>query len=1640
MTKRIFILLVLILIVISAVACTNDIVYADPTVVSITVNGIFKTDGYIVGDELDISNATIVATYSNGKIEIVPLEYSMLGKDFSMSIPEVNKEIKVIYKQATTSFFITVYDLDFESVSLLTNPTKLKYIEGESVTPTGATIGVNYKGGKMLTIPVTAKMLQNYDNTRLGDQEILISYYGRPMSFTVTFVPKTVKAITVLREPYQNTVFKNYGDTLSLEGMRLKLIYDNGLTPDTVVTDIADSVFVYLNDSEAKTVEARVAYLPPNFPTEIEYEYLGNPMVSKGDHVYPDLAIASNVILDDELSKTYGKVIDVQPGKIKISTIVEYQVSSTDLEVGQIVLNSEYLGKYGSNNVFCSGGGIVTSIINGVVTIQTAPTSKFNINVKNRSFKSIEILTYPRTNVNETDTKLNNIIQGDTLNLSTGRVRVYFDNGEFEDYAMNSTLIKVVNSTDDMLRNEITDLVFSSVDNVEGLGEGRYQLLYDITHPYGENGVTIVVTVIDEDGNDIFVQDNRFVSLQLAKNYTVSIAASRYSVTDGKVLVSETNYYLSTIGAGVRHRQLDISSAGKHSLIVYYGGVMENGTKFTVNVSQKAPVGIILEQVTDNISNAVFYKGDTIPITSLRYKIVYDNQTESNWTGITIGMLGDGCTLTCDVITENKVIFFTVIGSPHVRSADLICKVRPMPIKSITFTAMPYNLFLTATAGGNNNLDLSGGVLKVYYQNNTVQTLGDRIGEPTLPDLVNAASGNKIEFDYASEEGGVVPSTAFTPEQIYSGEADSYRAKIIYTDADGATAEVYLDYYIYYIEGASKSVTKITADFRVGQYKVNYVQSEEWDLSDIKIIVTYSDGTTSVIPATKEMVYQSSTKTVGTNLSLKFAYLGKIYNGTLTYNVVSRVEHALSVKTNGKDVYLTTDRYIDLSQFRFIIEYNAGAPEEILGVNEFTGGYTTVGWWYQLYDLDDKLTVLNREGEKIIRLYHTSRIGEDYRIISYDIPISVYVNNTGISSIEYIPEPADSFYNVLVSVGQWSNLRVLAEVAAGWEIMFSDYDSANNRVFKKYLTIHYVDGSTGYVEFDNTMLDYSTSELTSGYRKVRITYKLATYDVAVLVNKAQLDRIEIETKPMTNYIAGSSLNLYGGVLRLVFKETLGNGDIRYMYKYIDMDNNDEVTTTGFTSVIHPDLDHQVQTINLRYEYKGEAFNTSFNVTVYNKQDVVFRYQNTIFFYGRTKSAQVEAFRAVPEFTLPIASDINMYYVCNIHFMDEADILAYLAANPTRGRNNIMEIIVGYDNDGRAIYKYVDELYIQTQYFYSPAPRGYDYYILMTVRGNTYYKDANYCIQKYTVIPKVIAVSAVNATEYAYIYRIKTENIAATVSYLFNLNFEEIRSHFSALTFMTGLEMISPNANYLEIMLSVNTTFVETPENYNQIKQVFTYIKGLIESNVVVDKTKPVNEQVNVIVSNYDSFSVDGISKGVNVGEFEGGKPSFISYRLEKGETLTLGGVLDLLENTPDLQVVDGNYGIGTYKIVVGDLSHNNYNIDFATANYIITRRLINSYQFNVGSTSGSIEGEGSNLILTLTGAQKLNLTLNYVNAINGATSITILSNDYKVSYYSGGVKLTEVPTAVGTYDVEIVDGYADSSGNDFAITFTMIIN
>lgn len=1580
MKRKFFFVSLLIILLIAAAACSVDMTYSDAYVTEISVSGLTVTD-YIAGDSLNLEGVKLAVMYSDGKIQNVDLSSEMLS-GYDMSVPEENKSVKVTYGGVSTTFTVNVYDLNFNSVVLASPPNKTLYVEGEKIYTDGASINVIYDGGKTVNVKVTDKMLEDYDNTRVGEQDVYISYHGYMLSFKVTFQAKTVGDITVLREPYQNSVFVGMGDKLDISGMRLKLIYDNGLTPEVNATDISELLKIYIADSSVNTVVARVAYFAEDYPAEFSYEFAGNPLegISVGTYVAPNTEIASNGVLDNVKSKTYGVVSAISGNVMTVSTIVEYNVTETSLEAGQILLTDELIGTYGGANVYArGGGGIVNSVGGGKVVMQTLPVGSFSINVKARSYSSMEIIDMPVTNTFVTD--IDNIVQGDTLNLATGRVRVYYDDGTSEIYSMDNALIKVVNSDDDLLRKEIDDLEFENVDNVTRLPAERYQLKYEVVHDYGSD-VKIVVSVVDENGKNMYVQDNRYVSLEEATNYTVSITASMEK--DGQTLYSECVYYLATEGAGARHSQLDITAAGRHNLWVIYGGVQDNHISFMVTVIQRYPERLMIVEGSDNISGRVFNKGDRISLGTLQYYIVYNNGEESIPTGITEDMLSSDSSLNCDVITDRKEIRFVIPGT-EVYSATLICRVQALPIRSVGFDRTPLNVFLTSAG---QEFDLDGGVLRIYYQNGKVTTIGDVVGGTTLGELYGKTSGERIEI--VCGEDDVTPQD---PDAIIAGTVWPYQAQVIYYDADGASASCYMDYYI-----ISKQVSSVKAMAEQEYYKNVYVQCEDWDLTGITLMITYVGGGSSVVNATKGMVYDSTTDYIGSDIPLKLSYMGAVDDSTLTFDVIARMETSVEVNVKGRDVYYTTDKELDLSSYRFNVFYNAGAPAEVLGITEFEGGENAVGWWYEVYDLQGNIVPFRRVGDKIIRLYHTtfidSEFGRVYNTVYCEFEISVEEKQIPVTGIVYEPD-GDPAANTV-----YQGLPVLSETAAGWDLFLSRYDKNKGEMTEKYITVLYEDGTEGYAPITSDMLNYSKNDETKGYRKVTITYKGKTTEVYVRVLDANLSSIVIEKKPVTNFIVGSDLSLDGGILKVVFEVSRNDGTIDYLEKFLSMEN-DQITVTGFYSNIPDNVDHVEQELTVTFKNKT----TTYNVIVYNQQVVTFLYQNTIFFYGNTKEAVATPVKLIPEFDLPSSENIVMHYACSEDFIAEADLESFIAAHEGLSESDFIKVNFLDET------VYVLSSKLRDEHYYEPAPDESDYYLIMEVHGNNYYKSGYYCTQKYTIIPKVIEVRAVDATENAFVVRYSTDNNPTAIYNLYSHLTEVVGEMITGA--ITNVELLSPNAKYFEIAVYVTANPEATDPQYKErVEELYEKVESHIVSVLGL------------------SLTIGDMRKGINIGAYNGLYPEFASYRIVSGETLTLGGVLELLEGQPCLALGPDDYGTGTYNLEKGTLDHKNYNIDFISGNFTVVSREISGYGF-----SDAVWDEGANTLNVKLGSE-------WNIYVRKGDSYKRMLDKQELSFYTDPdyVKLEKEPTGTGTYYVKVAgDGAFTMGGTEKRLDFKLII-
>ncbi len=1602
MKKRLFFAIVILLLVFAVAACDVTVHTREAEVKSIAVDNVYKIGGYVQGDRLNIENAVLIVTYYDGQIETIDLTEDMLS-GYDMNVVEENKVITVTYGGATTSFTVSVAPLQFDEVTIASVPYKTVYVEGEQVDTTGATLLIKYDGGKTYTTNIDEKMLADYDNTKIGKQNIYVPYNGENLFFVVEFIEKTVTGISVMREPTQTSVFKNYNqnpnaDTaaqLTLDGMKLRVYYDNGMSPETEYAEVKDSIVYYVDNSEAGSTTAKLAYLPKDYPTEYAYNYTGNARVGTGDYVTPKTELATNTNLADTVSKSYGMVTSTVNGTVVVSTIVTYDVSEIFCKKGDIVFSDESLGRRAGNNVFpLGGGGVVLEAGGGKVTVQTAPVSSFNINVKERSYQSMEILRYPVTQLNASDRL--NIIQGDTLNLSTGMVRVYFDNGEHIDYEMTSSLIKVINGDGDNLLNEIPDLKFTGTDDVKNLPAEQYELKYGLVHNYDESQVRLNVSVLDGNGNNLFVRDNRWVSLGEGKNYTVSITVTVN--VNGRDLQSQCVYYLSTVGAGARHDELNISTPGQHNLWVYYGGIRADGITMPVRVLSRYPVRLNIMADKDVITGRTYEKGDTIPISTMEYTITYNNGDTSENIGLTLDMLTEGSTLYCSALGP-KTVSFTIPNAEYVEPVRLTCNVKAATIATVAWSKEPMDTFMAFEASNSTPINIAGGVLRVRYRNEQIKIIGDEASGVSIQSLVGNPFGQRIEIEYPD----VNDQKKLTPDEIYN-DGKYYVARLTYYDEDGESASCDVKFYV-----IEKVIKSISVNTRQEYFKSSYIQCEDWDLSGIFITVQYENGSSELpIQATPNMIYDSTTDVVGNDIPVKFTYLGKTNDNSVKINVGRRLETGIKVEQTGKDAYRTTERTVDLSDFRFSIAYNAGLPVTVYGIVDFAGSQYTEGWWYEIFEKDalgnEIRGSLNREGEKTVRLSHTTVTYDEsgrarYTYVSTDISITVTESELSITKITYDDD----------GLGTHDGKPVLSITARGWELFLSEYDEKSGKIVPKYVTVHYENGEVGYVELTNDMLSYNTGETTLGYRPVTIRYKsVYTAEVFVYVVYSTSMRIAVEKEPCVNYIAGSALDLEGGIISCIFEYYEG-GARRELKKHVVM-TADGVKVTGYNNNIG-DLDKQGETLTVTYR----ECQTNFSITVFNRQILTFQYQNTIFFYGNVKEATYTAIQLIPEFAVPNSEQLKLWYACSVDFIEEADIYAYIEANGG-AITDFMKILM---NDG-VTYNYVprNNMRAAGNRYIEPAPVGYDYYIIMEVSGNDYYKEENYCYQKYTIISKVISVTAEKPTELAYIrkYTAASRVSSTAIDFLY----DNLAGLVNSLTggIISEVALLSPNANGFEIGVYVTTAFDENKaEDIKRLNDIFTAVE---------------NELIKV--QNL-AMTAGKVRKGINVGNYYGDAPEFITYRINRGETLRLGGVLELLSGKLAL-TADYDHGTGTYAITVGSLGHKNYNIDFMSATFEVRAQEITECIF----TGNWNESER---VLNISRGGRINMVIRYdeADAYGTVEARTRTIDEGELKFYDDSGEPLESITEIGTYYVKVATPNSFTMGGEAVdLNFTLIVS
>lgn len=152
-------------------------------------------------------------------------------------------------------------------ISVTSNPSKVTYLEGESLNTNGLVITAKYDDGSTANV-TSSCTLSGYSNTP-GVKTVTATYNGKQTAFTVTVNTKSPTKLTIESTP-SKTVY-SVGDTIETTGLKAKVTYNNNTYSTFTDVDGLDIVYDDSITATAGTKKITVSYIYNNVEVSSEF-------------------------------------------------------------------------------------------------------------------------------------------------------------------------------------------------------------------------------------------------------------------------------------------------------------------------------------------------------------------------------------------------------------------------------------------------------------------------------------------------------------------------------------------------------------------------------------------------------------------------------------------------------------------------------------------------------------------------------------------------------------------------------------------------------------------------------------------------------------------------------------------------------------------------------------------------------------------------------------------------------------------------------------------------------------------------------------------------------------------------------------------------------------------------------------------------------------------------------------------------------------------------------------------------------------------------------------------------------------------------------------------------------------------------
>ena len=759
---------------------------------------------YNVNDTLDVTNGEIKIVRAVGNPEIKTITSNMVS-GFDSSKENTNLPLTVSYTEngirKTTTYNVSVED-QVTAIKIVQAP-KTGYKYNEELDVSTGKIEIT-KGSGTTTIPMTASMVTGYDKTKLGDQELTVTYGGKTEKYKVN-VKDYVTGISIT----PNEITGKYNSELQ------NLINDNNImytityakagakTP----TALTESMVAGYNKTSVTNQTLTVTYVDSDVTSATKTQtFKTNLKVSLSN---PTQSIA----IKQKPTKTeygYGDTIDLSNGKITITksngdteekALTDSSVKVTETDGSAVDLSKVTFGEDNTATktikVTYDGKDTtyqikITNKITGI-KMHTTPKAQYNVNdaldLTTDGSNPGEILVTRQTgtpsvvSITESNVKVTGF-DSSKENTKLPLTVSYTENGETKttkyDVSIKDTVtaVSMKNTPKTEYKyNEPLDLINGTISVTKGSGTKDIAITDNMVSGYDPTKLGKQTITITYGGKTTSYEVN-------VKDYVTGISITPNAITgtyndelgtliDDNDITYTVTYAKAGAKSPVALTESMVTGYNKTSLTDQNSTVTytdqdtnsyTNGKTFTTNLSVKLKNEISKVTITKP-TKTEYNHGDQIDLTGGKITVTYTDGTtkEEPITSAVITEKDGGSLNMNPTISEygkdNKVsktltLKYTanngIIGTASY-PITITNTIQSVAIETLP-TKVKYNVKET--------LDTTGGRLKITRATGTTETID--ITKEMISGFDSSKENTKLPLTISYTENGVTKTTTFT--------------------------------------------------------------------------------------------------------------------------------------------------------------------------------------------------------------------------------------------------------------------------------------------------------------------------------------------------------------------------------------------------------------------------------------------------------------------------------------------------------------------------------------------------------------------------------------------------------------------------------------------------------------------------------------------------------------------------------------------------------------------------------------------------------------------------------------------------------------------------------------------------------------